>query len=553
MLPSEFNSFSDLFGAPYIVFPTGVAALTAAIIFLSSAKFLLIAQQTGYSPRALKTWYDGAGANYKNRLMLLSLMSFLAFCVVGSCFIPVVGENVAAYLGIVPFILFTAIFIKTERGANVKLPFKKTGRAIRLCITYCVVLFVTCRLFCFAADVIAYLVKNDVVALLRYCVIAFIPMLLPFTLTLALAVNKPFEEIRNRRFVERARLILKQSRAVKIGITGSYGKTTVKELLKSMLSECGSVISTPESYNTPLGIALTVKDGVDVDFFIAEMGAKKKGDVKELCDIVMPSVGVLTGINSQHLQSFGSIDVIKKTKFELFEGLVGDKTAVFSADCAGAKALYGRFVGDKYSAGINGDFVRAENVILSENGASFDLVIKGEKPVRCETSLLGKHNVSNLCLAAAVAFKLGASVSNIVGGAAKCSFVPHRLQPMKSKSGGIILDDAYNSSEDGAAAALNVLAEFGGKKIVVTPGLVELGERQEFANEELGKKIAEVADVVVITGKTNAEAVSRGLSFKMSENAIMFADTATAAVQTLGGIKTGEVCLFLNDLPDSFS
>ncbi len=553
MLPSEFNSFSDLFGAPYIISPLIVSVLTTAIIFLSSAKFLLVAQQTGYSPRALKIWYDGAGANYKNRLMLLSLMSFLAFCLVGSCFVPVTGESVAAYFGFVPFVLFTAIFIKTERGANVKLPFKKTGRAVRLCVTYCVVLLVTCLLFCFFADVIAYLVKNDVVALLRYCVTAFIPMIFPFTIMLALAINNPFENIRNKRFVNRARLILKQSRAVKIGITGSYGKTSVKELIKSMLSECGSVVSTPESYNTPLGIALTVKDGVDADFFIAEMGAKKRGDVKELCDIVMPSVGVLTGINSQHLQSFGSADVIKKTKFELFEGLAMDKTAVFSSDSVGAKELYGRFVGDKYSAGINGDFVRAENVDLSENGSSFDLIIKGEKSVRCETSLLGKHNVSNVCLAAAVAYKLGASVSNIVSGAAKCSPVSHRLQPIKSECGGIILDDAYNSSEDGALAALSVLSEFNGKKIVVTPGLVELGERQEFANEELGKRIAEVADVVVITGKTNAEAVSRGLSAKMPENAITFADTATAAVQSLGGIKNGEVCLFLNDLPDSYS
>ncbi len=553
MLPSEFNSFSDLFGVPYIFFPVVVSVLTTAIIFLSSAKFLLVAQQTGYSPRALKTWYDSVGANYKNRLMLLSLMSFLAFCLVSSCFIPVTGESAAAFFGFVPFVLFTAIFIKTERGANVKLPFKKTGRAIRLCVTYCVALFVTCLLLCFIADSIAYLVKNDVVALLRYCVIAFIPMIFPFTIVLALAVNKPFENFRNKRFVDKARLILKQSRAVKIGITGSYGKTSVKELLKYMLSECGSVISTPESYNTPLGIALTVKDGVDADFFIAEMGAKKQGDVKELCDIVMPSVGVLTGINFQHLQTFGSSVAIKKTKFELFESLAGDKTAVFSADSVGSKELYGRFVGDKYSAGINGDFVRAENVVLSEKGSSFDLIIKGEKPVRCETPLLGKHNVSNVCLAAAVAFKLGASVSNIVCGAAKCYPVPHRLQPIKSECGGIILDDAYNSSEDGASAALDVLSEFSGKKIVVTPGLVELGERQEIANEELGKRIAEVADAVAITGKTNVDALKRGLSSKMSESEIIFADTAIDAVQSLGKIKEGEVCLFLNDLPDSFS
>lgn len=553
MFPTEFNSFAELFAFPYAIIPLVASAAIAALLTLASSRFLLIAQQTGYKPDRLSRRYKTSGAGYKNRLMLLSLMSFLSFCLVAACFIPAAGEGASSLVGFSTFILFLALYIKTEAGVAAKLPLKKTGRLIRLSVTLFFVAFVLCLFICFVADSIAFLIKSDILAVLRFSILTFTPMLLPYAVIVSEAINKPSEDFRNARFVKKAKETLKKSSAVKIGITGSFGKTGVKELLKSMLSVSHKVIATPESFNTPLGIALTVKNGADADFFIAEMGAKNKGDIKELCDVVMPSVGVLTGVNSQHLESFGNEETIKKTKFELFENLCGDKIAIFSSDNDGAKELYGKFVGDKYSAGINGTFVRAENVSLSAEGSTFDLCIKGEKPVRIETELLGRHNVSNICLAAAAAYKLGASVGDIKAGAFNSKPVPHRLSTIKAAGGGIIIDDAYNSSEDGAVAALETLSEFGGKKTVITPGLVELGERQELANENLGKLISEVADEVVLVGKTNTDALKKGLSGgRIAEENVKTADTLKAAVELLGGVKDGEVCLFLNDLPDEY-
>lgn len=553
MLPCDFTNFSQLFYAPSVFTLLAASFGVAAALFFASARFLLIAQQTGYKPRALTKWFLAPANNYKNRLMLLSLMSFLSFCLVGACFIPAIGETASSFIGFICFILFAVLYIKTESGVNAKIPLKKTGRLVRLSVTYFIVLFAACFALSVAANYIAYLVGDDIVCVLRYCVLTFTPMLIPYAVAAAEFIAGPFENRRNARFIKRAARTLEQSRAVKIGITGSFGKTGVKEILKTVLGVRHKVLATPESYNTPLGIALTVKDGADADFFIAEMGARRAGDIKELCDMVKPSVGVLTGVNGQHLETFGSAENIKKTKFELFDNLYGDKIAVFSNDNDGAKELYGKFVGNKCLAGVNGGLVRAENVVLSENGAEFTLLIDGEKPINCKTRLLGIHNVSNFCLAAAAAYRLGSTAADIAEGALRCEPAPHRLNKIQAAGGGIIIDDSYNSSVDGAKAALAFLSVLSGKKTVFTPGLVELGAEQYAANFQLGKDIAEIADRAVIVGKTNADALTAGLAAGGADKEkIILAETLSDGVALAGGVNKGEIALFLNDLPDCY-
>lgn len=559
MLPTDFSVFSEQFSGVSLLSLLAVTLLFAALSFFASRRFLLIAQQTRYNPRAVYKWYRAAGLSYKNRLMLLSLMSFLSFSLICSCFIPAFGGGVAAFTGFASFIAFTVMYIKTESSTAVKIPLRKTGREIRLAVTLCALFAAFYFGVSVLLDFLAYAINNEIVAVLRYAPLTLSPMLIPYAVIVAAAINKPFEEARNAKFVKSSAEILDKSAAVKIGVTGSFGKTGVKEILAVLLSERYNVLATPDSYNTPMGIALTVKNGVvangkPADFFIAEMGAKHVGDIKKLCDIVKPNVGVLTAVNSQHLETFGDYSAVKRTKFELFENLYGDKTAFFSSDNEGARELFGQFVGDKYSAGINGSFARAENVSVTADGSSFTLILKGEKPVECKTSLLGEHNVSNLCLAAAVAYRLGVSAEEIARGIARCKPAPHRLQTINAEGGGLIIDDSYNSSEDGAAAALKTLGLFPGKKTVLTPGLVELGERQYSANFKLGSLIAGVADEVIVIGETNKNALTEGaISAGMSEESVKTAQTLELAVKMKNGVAAGETALFLNDLPDDYN
>lgn len=552
MYPISFEKFSDLFSGGAIISVVAICLINAALLSLASTRGLLVAQQSGYKTDETYKRY-AADVVYKNRFMLLSLMSFLAFCLINACFIPAFGENVSSFIGFFAYILFIAIYVKTERGEKVKVPLKKTARLIRLVVTYFILNFIATFIAAILLNLIAYAIKSDVLAVMRFAPIVLCPMLAPYLLVAAEAVNLPFENARNKRFIARATKILDECSAVKIGVTGSYGKTSVKEILKTLLSEKYSVLATPQSYNTPLGIALTVKDGVNADYFIAEAGARHKGDIKEICGIVKPSVGVLTGINAQHAETFGDEKAVKAAKFELFENLRGDKIAVFSADSDGSRELFNKFVGDKSLAGIKGDFVRAENVRTSSTGSTFTLSIKGENPIRCKTSLLGKHNVSDITLAAAVAYKCGLSVEEIARGIEKCSPTEHRCSIIKAEGGGTIIDDTYNSNEDGARAALKTLSLFKGRKTVITPGLVELGKREGEANESLGKNIAEHADEVIIVGNVNKENLKKGATEGgFHGEAIKFAETLEQAVALKNGVNAGEVVLFLNDLPDKY-
>lgn len=553
MFPVDFENFSRMFSGGALASAIAICAINVALVTVACNRQFTALQQTGYGAKSYLKWYRGGGGNYKDRFMLLSFMSFLSFCLLGACFIPATGENVASFIGFFTYAMFIAIFIKTEAATDLKIPLKFTKRLLRLIITFVVLSLLLCFAAVIVLNLIAYALKSRMVAVLRYAPLTLSLSFAPYVGAVAAAINAPFEKANNERFVRKAQKTLDGCSAVKIGITGSFGKTSVKEILTMLLSEKYSVLSTPQSYNTPLGIALTVKNGVNREYFIAEMGARRKGDIKRLCDEVKPSVGVLTGVNSQHAETFGSLENVKSAKFELFENLYGDKTAFFSADNEGSKQLYAKFVGKKYLAGINGEFVRAENIEVGSGGTRFTLIIKGEKPICCKTALVGEHNVSDICLAAAVAYVRGVSVEEIARGIEKCRPVEHRTQILRAADGGIIIDDAYNSSEDGAEASLKTLAAMNGKKTVITPGLVELGDFAEAANEKLGGLIAKYADEAIIVGSVNKAALLKGVADgNMPTESVKTVETLDEGVAALNGVKDGEVVLFLNDLPDNY-
>ena len=193
--------------------------------------------------------------------------------------------------------------------------------------------------------------------------------------------------------------------------------------------------------------------------------------------------------------------------------------------------------------------------MIDGKGTTFTLKIKGEEPIKCNTVLLGKHAVSNICLAAAVAYKIGMTPDEIATGINRIHTIMHRLELRPNNQNIVIIDDSYNSNEDGVNAAMEVLSTFKGRRIVLTPGLVELGKMENVLNLEFGKTLAKYADIVFVIGKHNAEMLVSGLKEGgMPIENIIFAKTLNKANQELNAIlKEGDVVLFENDLPDNYS
>ena len=557
MFPIGIDNFSDIFSGFSLVALISISAINAALLFFASIKFMLVLQQSGYHGKKYFKWLLSPETPYMSRFMLLCLLGFLFFCVLGTCF-SYVGNVAASYVGFASYLVFIITYIDSEKNVNAKAPLKKTKRLVRLSITYCIVLFAATFGLLVLLNFIAYAIGSEIVGILRYSLICAMPLLCPFLLFLAYCVNEPFEEMVRRGYMKVTKRKLKDSDVIKIGITGSFGKTSVKEILKTILSQKYRVLSTPASFNTPMGIALSVKelDGT-YDVFLAEMGARSKGDIKELCDMINPKIGILTGINNQHLESFGTIENIKSTKYELMESLPEDGVGFFSSDSEGARELFLKFKKEKYSAGEAGtdNLVYASEIVTNSKGVKFMLNVKGEQPVECRTVLLGKNNVSNICLAAAVAYKMGLSVEEISRGINRLHSVQHRLELVPNNKNIIIIDDSYNSNEDGIQAAMEVLGTFEGRKIVVTPGLVELGKMENVVNFDFGKTLSQKADIVIVVGKHNAEMLINGLTDGgMNKENIIFAKTLSKGNEILNGLlKEGDVVLFENDLPDNYN
>ncbi|MDY6367215.1 MAG: UDP-N-acetylmuramoyl-tripeptide--D-alanyl-D-alanine ligase [Clostridia bacterium] len=561
MLPTQASSFFDMYSGGLLIFYILFALANGFLLYYASIKFLLVLQLSGYKGKRYFKWLANPVTPYLSRLMLLCLLGALFFCVLGVCFAPVFqaffgesGKTVAGLFGFFAYVFFTVVYINTESSVNAKVPLKKTKRLVRLCITDVLL----CSVFTFGLmmllNYVAFLIGDEMTAIMRFAPVCIMPLASPYLLYLANLINSPVEKVIARHYVRIATEKLNKADVVKIGITGSYGKTSVKEILNTILSQRYRVLATPRSYNTPMGISLTVKKLDNTyDVFIAEMGARHKGDIKELVNIVKPKYAVLTGINSQHLESFGSIEGIIATKHEILEG--SPEAAFFSTDNEYTNEMFNSYTGEKFGAGISGGEVYASDVKTDRTGTTFTLNVKGEAPVVCTTVLLGKHSISNVCLAAAVAKKMGMTAEEIAQGINRLQTVKHRLELVPNNKGIVIIDDSYNSNIAGIKSAIEVFDMFEGRKIVLTPGLVELGKIENAENFKFGKLLAEHADVVIIVGKHNAEALIAGLTEGgMDKSNIKFSKNTKRGNDELNEIiKEGDVVLFENDLPDNYS
>ncbi len=410
------------------------------------------------------------------------------------------------------------------------------------------------RLFGYLGGVFALLAAVCVLLGVGYLLYALLPVAV---MAGAYAAQPGEQHINNGYFRDAQRRLAERPELIRIGITGSYGKTSTKFTLKTLLDEKYNVLATPSSFNTPMGVTRVIREQLrpEHEVFLAEMGARHVGDIKEMCELVHPTIGVMTSIGPQHLETFGSIENVAATKNELIEALPADGKAFFAADGAWLDKLYARAGCEKYRAGLTRDkmYMRAEGLAVGPEGSSFTLVCEDGGRIECRTRLLGRHNIQNITLSAAVAHRLGVTMEQLASGIAKLEPVPHRLQIIPGAAGKIVIDDAFNSNPAGAAAAMDVLASFEGLRCVVTPGMVELGEREYELNCEFGRQMARACEAVVLLGRKRSEPMRQGLlEAGFNEKNIFVVDSLNAAMPILGALGA-DVTLFENDLPDNYA
>ena len=485
-----------------------------------------------------------------------------AFCLFD--FVPVIFFVFIIVLedkSIVDFVLIASMFIyiygiyheyRKNRENQNKIPLKITGRIKRL--------FLTIIFLYGIAIVITIKMNNNLYLALMLMLLTFLLGFIYYVTYFASILNTPFNKIEFNYYYKKAKKRLSELPDLKvIGITGSYGKTSSKNILSEILSSKYITRKTPKNYNTPYGLMMTINNYLDKfdEVLIAEMGAYEKGNIQELCDFVHPKYGILTIIGESHLETFGTKENICKTKFELIESLPSDGLAILNMDDEYQVnyPLKNNVLVKWISIGNEKADIYAKNIKCGKNGMSFDCFYQNEK-ICFKTRLLGEYNIYNILASVILALHLGIDINDIKASVSSLKATEHRLE-LKKMGNIYMLDDAYNSNPVGAEGALNVLKTMNGTKVVITPGMVELGYVENEKNYEFGKKIGQIADYCILIGKKRTEVIYQGLlDSGFNEDNIFILNKIIDAYNVLDALKEEKkdlYALFENDLPDIYT
>ena len=472
-----------------------------------------------------------------------------------------------------------------------------TARVKRMIATEIIVMviliLISCVLICTTAQpdtVMSFGIMSLVMMILKLLPgILMILMCLQWILpVVANIINHPIEKAGHDKFINSAKKKLREAEGLTIiGVTGSYGKTSVKFYLKTLLSERYNVLVTPESYNTPLGVVKTINEQLlsTHEIFVCEMGARHVGDIKEICDIVHPQHGVITSIGPQHLETFFNMENIKSTKFELADALpdggmlflnwdneyVRDKAGEYSD--GRVKILHfaqndkGAFAQNDKTAGQESDSschpeersdegsYRATDIRVSQLGTEFTAVAPDGEEEHFNMRLVGEHNVINVMGAIAVAHQMGISLHDLRIPVRRLQPAEHRMQ-LREHGDVTIIDDAYNSNPVGSRAAVETLKLFDGVRILITPGMVELGEAEDDYNYKFGTYAADCCDYIILVGRDHVKPIERGaLVSGFPADRLWTYDTLPDAMSQAHAIR-GEghkYILLENDLTDNYN
>ena len=390
-------------------------------------------------------------------------------------------------------------------------------------------------------------------------IVGIICLILPYLLIYLVAlITWPIEYLVRKHYENQARSIIdNMDNLIKVGITGSYGKTSTKNIINDIINQNLFTLITPASYNTPMGITRTIREQLKPihEVFICEMGADKLGDITYLMDFIKPKYGIVTSIGPQHLNTFHGMENIINEKMQEIEMLPSDGVGFINLDNEYIKQYKIKNNCKIVSVGIDNkdaDLV-AENIKYSKDGSSFTLKYN-DKNYKLNTILLGKHNITNILLGIALALQLGIDIKQIVKNVSNVKQVEHRLQ-VKNINGFTFIDDAFNSNPVGSKMALDVLEMMPSKRIIVTPGMIDLGKNQDYINKEFGKYMLGKADFVILVGQIQSKAIYDGLveaDYDMN-NVLVVNNVKEAFDYIYQHFSSKDTILLENDLPDAFN
>jgi len=452
------------------------------------------------------------------------------------------------------------------REMNSKKPLKYTPRVKRMVCTdifLCIVIPAVVVIILRAAGLAEFSAENLTGLVSGWATFSVGAQL--FMDMVANTVNRPIEKGVNDHYINDAKRILKANPDLTIiGVTGSYGKTSVKFYLETLLKQKYRVLVTPESYNTPMGIVITIRNFLKPthQIFICEMGARYVGEIKEDCDLVHPQHGLITSIGPQHLDTFGSLENIQKTKFELADAVPDGGMLFLNGDNEyiaeelqrrkGSRALYDDPV--LYHSDRTGSGYYASDIKVTNHGTDFTVIAPDGESGRFSMKLIGGHNVINVMGAIAVAHEFGIPLAELRIPVRKIQSVPHRME-MKNHGDVTIIDDAFNSNPIGSKAAVETLALMDGMRILITPGMVELGEDEAEYNRKFGTYAAACCDRIFLVGRKHTEPIKAGILSKgFDEKNIEVFDKVEDAISRAYAVRTDKhkYILLENDLPDNY-
>lgn len=511
-------------------------------------------QQSGYKLNKFGSWlrknwslYGITVAHAAFNLVLLFLLLYLE-------------NHLTSTASVIILTIFAAFWfgkVKTYRREEVKKPLVFTPRMKRLAAFF-VLLTLPLPLYGMNWAFNTGIYFPDIYILGFTWIIA--DLLLPLILIVAAFIVQPLERRIQNSFIRKAKDKLANMADLKIiAITGSYGKTSTKFALKTILQERFNVCATPGSYNTPMGICKVINNDLQAShqILILEMGARYESNIDELCEIASPDVAVLTNIGIAHLETFGSIDAIARTKGSMLKHLNEGGTAVLNADDERVMKLPTYDARKIITAGLQNGDLQADDITYDSNGCSF-LVMDHQsgESVKVQTALLGAHNIQNIVQSMAVGKVFGLRLKTMALALSRMEPVEHRME-LKNQNGIVVIDDAFNSNPIGARNAIDTLSKFeGGRKILITPGMIELGDREDEENRELGRFIGRKdLDKIYLVGEKQTAALREGLEDSGYDNSrfevVESLFEANRKVQEEG--EQGDIVLYENDLPDAYN
>ena len=512
-----------------------VTYMTGAVLY--EIYIVHMFQQNSYKPREYREWMQ-VRSNV-GRLLGKSLYAVISLPLV------LVG-NLGCLIGAIVMNMMTILVNKPRQA---KKPLVYTMRVRRMLVTTAVLYMIGMLVSLTAGE---YWVRAG------ECILLVLFLLQPFLILLVNWINGPVEQAIDRHYVsDAARILREMPDLTVIGVTGSYGKTSVKYFLNTLLSSKFNVLQTPGNYNTTLGVVRTIREQMKPfhEIFICEMGAREVGDIKEICDLVHPDYGIITSIGPQHLQSFHTVENIIATKFELADAVPAEGKVFLNYDNSYIRGhKIDKNVVSYGTAGAAIDY-RAYDITVSPNGSTFKMKDAQGEEFEFHTRLVGNHNVQNIAGAIAVAHTLGIPMEKLRYPVKQLESVPHRLQ-LSRQGGRILLDDSYNSNKNGFMAALDTLAMFKELRILMTPGMVELGEKQYSENKEVGVYAADKCDYAVLVGREQTKPIQDGLlEAGFARSRMIVVDTLQEAFQMVNAIpdEKQKVVLIENDLPDNYA